>query len=69
VAPALDRQIAEVAEHRRRATSDFGVWKLPEARNITPGPRARRPPRAARRTRSISKAWTSCAASRARWTR
>jgi uncharacterized protein (DUF885 family) len=29
VAPALDRQIAEVAEHRRRATSDFGVWKLP----------------------------------------
>jgi uncharacterized protein (DUF885 family) len=30
VAPALDRQIAEMAEHRRRATSDFGVWKLPQ---------------------------------------
>jgi uncharacterized protein (DUF885 family) len=29
VAPALDRQIAEMEEHRRRATSDFGVWKLP----------------------------------------
>ncbi len=28
VAPALDRQIAEVEEHRRRATPDFGVWKL-----------------------------------------
>ncbi len=30
VGPALDRQIAEVEEHRRRATSDFGVWKLPQ---------------------------------------
>jgi uncharacterized protein (DUF885 family) len=30
VAPALDRQIAELQEHRRRATSDFGVWKLPQ---------------------------------------
>jgi uncharacterized protein (DUF885 family) len=30
IAPALDRQIAEVEEHRRRATSDFGVWKLPQ---------------------------------------
>jgi uncharacterized protein (DUF885 family) len=30
IAPALDRQIAEVQEHRRRATSDFGVWKLPQ---------------------------------------
>jgi uncharacterized protein (DUF885 family) len=29
VAPALDRQIAELEEHRRRATSDFGAWKLP----------------------------------------
>jgi uncharacterized protein (DUF885 family) len=30
IAPALDRQIAEMEEHRRRATSDFGVWKLPQ---------------------------------------
>nr|WP_295375012.1 DUF885 domain-containing protein [uncultured Sphingosinicella sp.] len=30
VAPALDRQIAELEEHRRGATSDFGVWKLPQ---------------------------------------
>jgi uncharacterized protein (DUF885 family) len=30
VAPALDRQIAELTEHRRRATDDFGVWKLPK---------------------------------------
>lgn len=30
VAAALDRQIAEMEEHRRRATSDFGVWKLPQ---------------------------------------
>jgi uncharacterized protein (DUF885 family) len=30
VRPALDRQIAEMEEHRRRATSDFGVWKLPQ---------------------------------------
>ncbi len=29
VAPALDRQYAELLEHRRRATSDAGVWKLP----------------------------------------
>jgi len=29
VAPALDRQLAELLEHRRRATSDAGVWKLP----------------------------------------
>ncbi len=29
VAPALDRQIAELEEHRRRATADFGAWKLP----------------------------------------
>jgi uncharacterized protein (DUF885 family) len=29
VAPALDRQIAELQAHRRRATSDAGVWKLP----------------------------------------
>ncbi len=29
VAPALDRQIAELLDHRRRATSDAGVWKLP----------------------------------------
>jgi uncharacterized protein (DUF885 family) len=30
IAPALDRQIAELAEHRRRAAADFGVWKLPD---------------------------------------
>lgn len=30
VAPALDRQIAELELHRRRATSDAGVWKLPQ---------------------------------------
>jgi uncharacterized protein (DUF885 family) len=29
IAPALDRQIAELEAHRRRATSDAGVWKLP----------------------------------------
>jgi uncharacterized protein (DUF885 family) len=29
IAPALDRQIAELAAHRRRATSEAGVWKLP----------------------------------------
>jgi uncharacterized protein (DUF885 family) len=29
VAPALDRQIAELEAHRKRATSDAGVWKLP----------------------------------------
>jgi len=28
VAPALDRQFAEILAHRRRATSDAGVWKL-----------------------------------------
>ncbi|HEX6397089.1 MAG TPA: DUF885 family protein, partial [Steroidobacteraceae bacterium] len=29
VAPALDRQFEEILAHRRRATSDAGVWKLP----------------------------------------
>ena len=29
VAPALDRQIVELEAHRKRATSDAGVWKLP----------------------------------------
>ena len=29
IAPALDRQIAELESHRKRATSDAGVWKLP----------------------------------------
>jgi uncharacterized protein (DUF885 family) len=29
IAPALDRQIAELEAHRRRANSDAGVWKLP----------------------------------------
>ena len=29
IAPALDRQIEELLSHRRRATSDAGVWKLP----------------------------------------
>lgn len=28
VAPALDRQIAELDRHRRRATADAGVWKF-----------------------------------------
>jgi uncharacterized protein (DUF885 family) len=30
VAPALDRQIAELENHRKRATGDAGVWKLPQ---------------------------------------
>ncbi len=30
VGPALDRQIAELEQHRAKATSDAGVWKLPE---------------------------------------
>jgi uncharacterized protein (DUF885 family) len=30
IAPALDRQIAELEAHRHRATSDAGVWKLPQ---------------------------------------
>ncbi len=30
IAPALERQIAELESHRRRATSDAGVWKLPQ---------------------------------------
>jgi uncharacterized protein (DUF885 family) len=30
IAPALDRQIAELQAHRTRATSDAGVWKLPQ---------------------------------------
>jgi uncharacterized protein (DUF885 family) len=29
VAPALDRQIAELARQRERASADAGVWKLP----------------------------------------
>ena len=29
IAPALDRQFEELLAHRRRATSDAGVWKLP----------------------------------------
>jgi uncharacterized protein (DUF885 family) len=29
VAPALERQLAELDAHRRLATSDAGVWKLP----------------------------------------
>ena len=29
IAPALDRQIAELEKHRRAATGDAGVWKLP----------------------------------------
>ncbi|HEY5809279.1 MAG TPA: DUF885 family protein [Povalibacter sp.] len=29
IAPALGRQIAELEAHRKRATSDAGVWKLP----------------------------------------
>ena len=30
IAPALDRQIAELQRHRARATGDAGVWKLPQ---------------------------------------
>ena len=30
IAPALDRQIAELTRQRGRATTDAGVWKLPE---------------------------------------
>jgi len=30
VAPAMDRQIAELERHRARATGDAGVWKLPD---------------------------------------
>ena len=30
IAPALDRQIAELEEQRQRATGDAGVWKLPQ---------------------------------------
>ena len=30
IAPALDRQIAELETHRRRATGYAGMWKLPE---------------------------------------
>jgi len=30
IAPALDRQIAELEMHRAKATSDAGVWKFPD---------------------------------------
>ena len=30
IAPALQRQTAELEAHRRRATGDAGVWKLPQ---------------------------------------
>ncbi|MBA3676363.1 MAG: DUF885 family protein [Sphingosinicella sp.] len=30
IAPALDRQIAELERHRARANQDAGVWKLPD---------------------------------------
>ncbi|WP_423604184.1 DUF885 domain-containing protein [Sphingomonas sp. MS122] len=30
IAPALDRQIAELKRHRAKATSDAGVWKFPD---------------------------------------
>jgi uncharacterized protein (DUF885 family) len=30
IAPALDRQIAEIEAQRKRATADAGVWKLPQ---------------------------------------
>jgi len=30
VAPAMDRQIGELAAHRARATMDAGAWKLPQ---------------------------------------
>ena len=38
IAPALGRQIAKLEAHRKRATSDAGVWKLAAgAMRITPG--------------------------------
>jgi uncharacterized protein (DUF885 family) len=30
IAPALNRQFAQIEAHRKRATSDAGVWKLPQ---------------------------------------
>jgi uncharacterized protein (DUF885 family) len=30
IAPALERQMAELEAHRRRATADAGVWNLPD---------------------------------------
>lgn len=30
IAPAMDRQIAELTAHRARATSEAGAWKLPD---------------------------------------
>jgi uncharacterized protein (DUF885 family) len=30
VAPAMDRQVAELAAHRARATGDAGIWKQPD---------------------------------------
>ncbi|KRA56780.1 twin-arginine translocation pathway signal [Caulobacter sp. Root655] len=30
IAPAMDRQIAELTAHRARATGDAGAWKLPD---------------------------------------
>lgn len=30
IAPALDRQIAELKRHRAKATADAGVWKFPD---------------------------------------
>ena len=30
IAPALDRQVAELAVHRAKATSEAGAWKLPD---------------------------------------
>ncbi len=33
IAPALDRQIAELERHRAKATSDAGAWKLPDGEN------------------------------------
>ena len=30
IVPAMSRQIAELEAHRKRATADAGVWKLPD---------------------------------------
>jgi uncharacterized protein (DUF885 family) len=30
IVPALERQLAEIERHRKRATADAGVWKLPQ---------------------------------------
>ena len=38
IAPALERQLAELQAQRAIATGDAGIWAGPTARNITGGP-------------------------------